>query len=302
MRIRKAVIPAAGFGTRVFPASRAVSKELFPVVGPDGVCRAAVHYGVAELAAAGVEEICIVVRPGDEIGFSVYFSPPSDRLRRRLRPEQEALSEELADLGERIRFAFQASQEGFGHAVYCAREFVGDGPFLLLLGDHVFRAPACEPSCCEQMIAVQARYGGNVTAVNRLPEAELRSFGAIAGRRLPDDPDVIDVTEFREKPEPEYARRRLRVEGLTEGEYLCHFGIHAFTPGVFEQLARMMAEGLRDRGEIQMTTAQSLLAEREPYHAYEIRGERFDLGLPEEYVRTVTAMAGDARGDSRRNP
>ena len=293
MRIRRAVIPAAGFGTRVFPASRAVSKELFPVVGPDGVCRAAMHYGVAELAAAGVEEICIVVRPGDETDFSVYFSPPSDHLHSKLRPEQEIVARELSDLGERIRFAYQTSQEGFGHAVYCAREFVGSEPFLLLLGDHLFRAPAAESSCCEQMIAVQERYGGNVTAVNRLPESQLPFFGAIAGRRLAGDPSVIEVAEFREKPAPEYARRRLRVDGLAEGEYLCHFGIHAFTPGVFEQLARIMAEGMREGGEIQMTTAQALLAEAETYHAYEIRGERFDLGLPEEYVRTVAAMAGD---------
>ena len=290
MRIRKAVIPAAGFGTRVYPASSAVKKELFPVVGPDGICRAAIHYSVAELAAAGVEDICIVTRPGDDADFRDYFSAPSHELVAKLKPEHEPISEELDSLGGLIRFAFQETQEGYGHAVYCSREFVGDEPFLLLLGDHVFRS-TCGASCCEQMIAAQERCRASVTAVNRAPEADLRFFGAIAGERAPDNPRMIRVSEFREKPEPEYARRRLRVGGLGEGEYFCHFGIHAFTPGIFEKLAQMISDSVREQGEIQMTTAQDMLAREEPYYAYEIRGERYDLGLPLEYVRSLAGMS-----------
>lgn len=295
MPLKKAVIPAAGFGTRVYPASRAVKKELFPVVGADGVCRAAIHYSVAELVAAGIEQVCVIVQPGDERDFRDYFSVPSPDLAAKLKPEHETVSDELARLGESVTFAYQEEQLGYGHAVYCARDFVEGEPFLLLLGDHVFRAPG--PTCSEQMISVQARRGGSVTAVNRLGPDQLPYFGAIAGRPVEGDPRVIRVSEFKEKPSVEYARRNLRVHGLPEDVFLCHFGMHSFSPRIFDMLERLMREGRRERGEIQLTTAQHLLAQEEPYHAYEIEGERFDLGLPREYAETVWAMAkGEGSG------
>ena len=290
MRIRKAVIPAAGFGTRVYPASKAVKKELFPVVGPDGVCRPAIQYNVDELVAAGVEQICLVVQPGDEGVFQGYFSAPSDEMLAKLKPEHAAHSQRLAELGRTIAFARQETPEGYGHAVYCAREFIGDEPFILLLGDHVFRAPP-GPSCAEQLIQVQAKYGCAVTAVCRVGADQLPHLAAIAGQRLPDDPRVIRVEEFREKPEEGYAREHLRVAGLAPGEWYGHFGMHAFTPGIFDALQHLIDNDLREGREFQLTAAQQLLATRETYYACEIAGERHDIGLPAEYVRTVQSMA-----------
>lgn len=290
MRIRKAVIPAAGFGTRLYPATRAVKKELFPVVGPDGVCRPAVQYNVEELVAAGIEEICIIVQPGDEGDFRDYFSAPSPDLLAKLKPHHAAHSANLEALGRRLCFAYQEKQEGYGHAVYCAREFVGDEPFLLLLGDHVFWTTE-GPSCSEQMLERQERYGCTVTSVCRVGSDMLPHLGAIAGEPLPEDPRMIRVTEFKEKPNLDYAARRLRVSGLAPDEFYCHFGTHAFTAGIFDQLEHLIENNIRERGEFQLTMAQHLLLQHEPYYAYEIIGERYDIGLPNEYVRTVRLIA-----------
>ena len=290
MRIKKAVIPAAGFGTRLYPATKAVKKELFPVVGPDGVCRPAIQYSVEELAEAGVEEICIIVQPGDGEDFKKYFSAPSPELEAKLKPHHRTYSDYLDALGKRICFAYQVKQEGYGHAVYCAREFVGDQPFLLLLGDHVYWTTE-GPSCSEQMIGLQERFGCSITAVCRVTSELLPHLGAIAGDPLPDNALLIQVREFKEKPNLDYAQKHLRVPGLAEDEYYCHFGMHAFTPGIFEELEYLIRNNIRDRSEYQLTAAQHRLVQRESYLAYEITGERYDIGLPQEYARTVRLLA-----------
>ncbi|MBN1131146.1 MAG: hypothetical protein JXA71_19305, partial [Chitinispirillaceae bacterium] len=124
-RVRKAIVPAAGLGTRHFPASHAVKKELFPVVGPDGIARALIHYHLVELVAAGIEDLCIIVQPGDDSAIRAYLAGPDDDYLRRLEkyPElhREALS--LRELAKRVTFAVQHEQEGYGHAVYQTKAF-----------------------------------------------------------------------------------------------------------------------------------------------------------------------------------
>jgi UTP--glucose-1-phosphate uridylyltransferase len=122
----------------------------------------------------------------------------------------------------------------------------------------------------------------------------LPHLGAIAGEPVPDDHRVIRVTEFKEKPNLDYAQRHLRVPGLAPDEYYCHFGIHAFTPRIFDKLEYLIRRNIRERNEFQLTAAQDLLAREEEYYAYEIVGERYDIGLPQEYVRTIRLMARPA--------
>src|SRR5580658_6709728 len=122
-RIRKAVVPAAGLGSRHFPASHAVKKELFPVIGSDGINRALVHYHLRDLAAAGMEEICLIVQPGDDGPIRDYLNGPDDEYLKRLRkyPALENEAVEMRSLAKRIRFVVQQEQEGYGHAVFQAK-------------------------------------------------------------------------------------------------------------------------------------------------------------------------------------
>jgi UTP--glucose-1-phosphate uridylyltransferase len=288
-RIRKAVIPAAGLGTRHFPASHAVMKELFPVVGRDGINRALLHHHLIELEAAGLDDVCIIVRPGDEAAVRRYFAGPGDAYLKRLE-KYPALLEEARRMGvwaDRLRFCVQETQEGFGHAVFQSRDFAAGEPVLLCLGDHLFRGAPDSP----HLSLVNAAEGGGgrtVSAVNRIGPADLAGYGTIAGRRRPGQPELIEVDLIIEKPDLAAARSRLRVDGLADDEFLGWFGMHALGASIYDVLERMIRDNRRDGGEFQLTRAQELQRQAEGYLALEIkRAKRFDFGVPDDYVRAV---------------
>jgi UTP--glucose-1-phosphate uridylyltransferase len=290
--IRKAVVPAAGLGTRHFPASHAVMKELFPVVGPDGINRALIHYHLIELAAAGIEEICIIVQPGDDVTIRRYFEGPGDAYLKRL-AKYPALLEEAQRMRtwvDRLHFREQKTQEGYGHAVFQTSDFAAGEPVLLCLGDHLFRGAPDSPHIALVRAAEQAG-GKSVSAVNRIGPAELRGFGTIAGRRRTGQPELIDVDLIIEKPDIATARDRLRVDGLGDDEFLGWFGMHVLAPSIYDVLARMIRDNVRDGGEFQLTRAQELQRQADGYLALEItRGRRFDFGIPDDFVTALQAF------------
>ena len=293
-RVRKAVIPVAGYGTRLFPATRAVKKELFPVVDGSGLAKPLIQVIIEEAVESGVEEVCLVVQPGDDRAFRDYFEgglPPD--LREKLNGKDWALEESrrIDELAGRISYVEQTTQDGYGHAVYCAHEWVGREPFLLMLGDHVYVSTA-EGRCARQLCEAFERHDASISAVARTPEDQLSLFGTIGGERVEEDSRVLQVNHIKEKPEPEYAREHLRVPGLPEGEYLSWFGQHLFTPGIFDALKHHIDNDLREKGEIQLTSAQEMLRQEEgTYYAYETEGERYDIGVPAEYVRTMANLS-----------
>ncbi|MFA9406892.1 MAG: sugar phosphate nucleotidyltransferase, partial [Anaerolineales bacterium] len=151
-RVRKAVIPAAGFGTRLFPATKAAKKELFPIVDRDGIAKPAILLIVEEALHAGVEEVIIIVQEHDLEAFHSLFNEQItiENYNKLSRPFQE-YAQQILEMGHRVTFVIQHTQEGFGHAVYCARDAIGEEPFLLMLGDHLYRSSS-ERSCAEQLI------------------------------------------------------------------------------------------------------------------------------------------------------
>jgi UTP--glucose-1-phosphate uridylyltransferase len=293
MIIRKAVIPAAGLGLRMFPASQAVKKELSPVVGPDGIARALIHYHILELVEAGIEEIAFVIQPGSERELRRYFMPPAESYLRRLQ-KYPVLAQEAAKLAEaagRLHYIIQSRQEGYGHAVFQARDFSAGEPVLLLLGDHLFRG--ARESCSRLMLNIAgASPHRSISAVNRIGPQELKGYGTIAGRRTRENPLLVEVSAIVEKPEAGYARTHLRVDGLADDEFLGWFGMHVLTPSIFQILDEMIQDELRDNGEFQLTRAQEIQRRREGYLAYEMTaGRRYDFGTPQDYLESLAAFA-----------
>ena len=291
-RLRKAVIPLAGRATRLYPASASVRKGLFPLVDRDGIAKPTIQIIVEEALASGIEEVCLVVGPGEEEVYRRHFQGMSQEQRRVYSNKEWALgqSDWLGRIGERIAFAVQPRPEGYGHAVYCAREFVGDEPCLVMLGDHVYLSRR-ERRCAGQLLDVFERYACSVSAVNRVGEEALPFFGTVRGRLVPGETDVYEAEEIVEKPTAEYARAHLRAEGLSEGRYLCFFGLHAMTPGIFDRLEYAIGRGLREHGEVQLTSAQAALCQSERYLAAVVDGERYDTGVPGGLVETQLALA-----------
>ncbi len=290
--VRKAVIPIAGLGTRHFPASHAVKKELFPVVGPDGIARALFHYHLLELDASGIEEICIIVQPGEEELVRGYLRGPGRDYLKRLEKYPALLreAEQMRGFADRVRFAAQRTQEGYGHAVYQTKDFAAGEPVLLCLGDHLFRGKVGSPY--RELAQLAAISGGHsVSAVNRIGPAELKGYGTIAGTRRQDQPRLIDVSLIIEKPDVATARARLRVNDLPDDIFLGWFGMHLLAPSIYDILGEMIRDDVRDHGEFQLTRAQEIQRQREGYLAWEIEAaERFDFGVPDDFVRSVQAF------------
>jgi UTP--glucose-1-phosphate uridylyltransferase len=289
-RVRKAVVPAAGLGTRHFPASHAVKKELFPIVGPDGIARALIHYHLLELEAAGIEQICIIVQPGDEAPMRAYLDGPDEAYLKRLTkyPQLADEAKHLKQLARRVTFAVQHQQEGYGHAVFQTRAFAAGEMVLLCLGDHLFRGHPISPY--RELADMSVRCGGrSVSAVNRIGPEELKGYGTIAGKRRADDPRLIDVSLIIEKPDVSMARQKLRVDNLEDDVFLGWFGMHLLSPSIYDVLAEMIRDNVRDNGEFQLTRAQEIQRQREGYLALEMTSgaRRFDFGTPDDFVASV---------------
>jgi len=290
--IRKAVIPIAGLGTRHFPASHAVKKELFPVVGPDGIARALFHYHLLELEAAGIEQICIITQPGEDAVVKNYLRGPDDNYLKRLAKYPALLQEAEAMRGfaQRVSFAVQHQQEGYGHAVYQTKDFAAGEMVLLGLGDHLFRGKPVSPYR-ELADMAEVSGGKSVSAVNRISAGELKGYGTIAGRRRTENPRLIDISLIIEKPAVAVAKEKLHVDGLPPETWLGWFGMHLLAPSIYDILGEMIQDNIRDNGEFQLTRAQEIQRQRHGYLALEMTGaQRFDFGIPDDFVASVQAF------------
>ncbi len=285
-KVRRAVIPAAGFGTRLFPASKATKKELFPIIDRDGVAKPAILLIVEEALEAGIEEVIVIVQEGDLKDFESFFNVQVTIENYNKLPRQfQEYAQRILEIGRRVRFVVQRTQEGFGHAVYTAREAVGDEPFLLMLGDHLYRSNG-EKSCAQQLIEAYQQHGTSVIGLRRTSEDAIANFGTVAGVWI-EDQLVLNITEFAEKPTVDYARTNLRVPGLPEGEYLTVFGQYIIKPQIFDYLEEHIRHNVRERGEFQLTSALDRLRQEDGFLGLMIDGRRFDIGLPEYYLETL---------------
>ena len=257
MKIRKAVIPAAGLGTRFLPATRTVPKVMIPVLD-----RPAIHYVVEEAAQAGIERIILVVSPGQEsIGDYFHRSPDlEDALRRRGHNAMLKLMIDISDMAE-IRCVFQEQQLGLGHAVLSARSEIGDEPFAVFLPDDLIWSDA--PTIA-RMIEIFSEYQGSVVAVKEVPDEAVPRLGIIDPRRI--DGTVSRVVGMVEKPSLGEAPSNLAI-----------IGRYVLPPAVFSALEKVRPGAL---GEIQLTDALVMLLSTQEAYAYRFPGVHFDVGTP----------------------
>jgi len=290
-RVRKAVVPAAGYGTRLFPATKAVKKELFPVVDATGRAKPVILAIVEEALSAGIEQVCIVVQRDDQRLFEEIFrSPPPIQHYNKLPQDDQRYSDYLMDIGRRITFLPQDIQEGFGHAVHCAAEWVGDEPFLLLLGDHLYSSNT-DKSCAAQLLDVYEQERRSVLGLMQTPGTDVRHFGCVSGA-WKHGSEILEITEFSEKPDLEYARKHLRVEGLSNDTFLTVFGQYVLTPIVFGFLEEHIRMDIRERGEFQLTSCLERVRKEEGFSGIVVSGSRYDIGHPEAYRATLAKYRG----------
>ncbi|MCC5628067.1 UTP--glucose-1-phosphate uridylyltransferase [Nostoc sphaeroides CHAB 2801] len=285
-KVRKAVIPVAGFGTRLFPATKVVKKELFPIIDRDGRAKPVILAIIEEAISAGITEVGIVVQPDDKEIFEDFLkNPPKKELLNKLSPQNQEYSRYLEDLGSKITILLQEEQLGYGHAVFCAKDWLQDEPFLLMLGDHIY-ASDIDKSCASQLLDVYEQVNQSVVSLTTTPAENLHTSGCVTGV-WQEFNAILEVTQLYEKPTIDYAQQHLRVQGMVENEFLCIFGLYLLTPKIFDFLAEHINQNFRERGEFQLTSCLDRLCQEEGMRGYVVKGKCFDTGLPDAYRQTM---------------
>lgn len=260
MIIRKAVITAAGRSHRALPLQTLVDR--------DGQCRSCLEILVTEALESGIDEVCLVVAPGDAAKY-------------------EAAAGTLAP---KLRFVEQTEQLGYGDALLRARGFVDGDPFLHMISDHLYLSVAGQ-RCAKQLIETATRENCSVSAVQPTRESLLPHYGTIGGRRVFGQEGLYEIEKVIEKPTPTEAEQSLIVPGLRAGHYLCFFGMHVLTPTVMAALAELPP---RPAGKpLTLSDAIAHLATRERFLAQEVKGTRYNIGIKFGLLYAQLALALD---------
>lgn len=285
-RIKRAIIPIAGFGTRLYPATRGIKKAFMPLVDKDGLLKPALLILLEQLDEAGIEDVCLVIGPDEQAEYENFFRPMAEEHIQKLSSEKREYEEKIVRIGKRIIYVCQKERLGFGHAVYQCKEFTKGEPVLLLLGDMVYKSFE-EKNCMEQMVDAYEKYGKTMVSIHKIPVEEAEHYGILYGQWEDKQETLMKVECMKEKPGLDYANEYLKVHSAKKGDG-CYavFGQYILTSAVFEELRKNIEAGSYSKGEIQLTDALEAVREKEGMYAYEINGKSFDTGLPEIYRQT----------------
>ena len=291
--VRKAIIPVAGFGTRLYPATRCLKKDFFPIPCPDGMVRPVILILLEELIQSGIEDICLVLGSDEErqLYRDFFERPLSSEHFNKLNAESQEYENRILDIGKHLHYVTQKEKRGFGHAVYQAAGFAKGEPVLLMLGDTLSRSLTNKP-CALQLIEAYERYNKLLLGVYPVPLSTVSHFGIMSGVWEDKDERVLRVKTFVEKPKASYAEEFLGVKNKAgDKEYCSVFGQYILTPEVFMQLREDIAEadaaGDKTK-EIELTSALEAVRSRSGMIGLRLKGLRYDMGNPAALVETVT--------------
>lgn len=268
MRVRKAIIPAAGLGTRFLPATKALPKEMLPIVD-----KPTIQYIIEEAIASGIEDVMIITGRGKR-AIEDHFDK-SYELEEELKKKGETkLLEIIKDISNHINVYYirQKEAKGLGHAINCAKTFIGDEPFAVLLGDDVVDS---EVPCLKQMIEIFDKYQTSIVGVQHVPYTETSKYGIVSCKAVSDR--IFKVDNLVEKPAIDKAPSDIAI-----------LGRYIITPGIFECIANTQPGS---GGEIQLTDALRGLIAKEDMYAYDFVGRRYDVGNKMGFLEATVEFA-----------
>ncbi len=260
MDIRKALITAAGKNQRTLPLQSLVDR--------DGVTKTALAIIIEEILRAGIEQIGVVISPGDEPAYRAAAGAHAARL----------------------HFIEQSAPLGYAHAIHSAAAFCENDPFLLLVGDHLYLS-ATEKGCAQQLVEIARTENCAVSAVQSTHESKLPYYGAVGGQLVNAAQRLYQIDAVLEKPTPTEAEQKLDVPGLRAGYYLCFFGMHVLTPAVQRILGELLNAAKGHESSVHFRAALARLAAQERYLACELDGRRYDFGVKYGLLTAQLALA-----------
>jgi len=306
------LIPTASYGQNLFQASKGASAALFPNVDIDGYAKPAILILVEEAINAEIEEIYIIVSEHDKISFEnlFYNEVPIDQYHK-LNPQLQMYCQQIIQMGRKIKLIEQHQQEGLGHAVYLANNYTKGEPFLLMLGDHLYRSNIENQSCVQQLI--NEYKGINLIGLRPTLSSQIHSYGTVTGQWIFNTDEIknenqnnenqnnenkiianrINITEIVEKPDVEYAKKHLKMMDMDNDMYLTVFGLYILESSrLMEILENDIKSNRRKNGLFQLTTALDTLRKEQELRGYIIDGKRFDIGAsPQSYQITLAQFS-----------
>lgn len=288
--IRKAIIPVAGFGTRLYPQTRYLKKGFFPVVDKDNQVKPVILVLIEECLAAGIEDICLVIGDEDERQtYKDFFETRlSDECLSKLPNDKLRYEEHILEVGKKLHYVYQTEKKGFGDAVYRCVDFVGNEPVLLLLGDTLYQSNT-NKCCALQFIETYEKYNQAMVSVHEIPLEKVSYYGIISGNWVDSKETVMQMTNITEKPTVSYAEEYLGVgSSKLPKKYFSVFGQYILTPDVFAQLKENIDNNVvSSKGEIELTTALEQVRSKHGLMGVLLDGKMFDMGVPDEMRNTL---------------
>lgn len=282
-QIKKAIIPVAGFGTRLYPISRAIRKAFMPI-NDHNVMKPIILKLVEELDACGIEEICLVIGQNDQELFDSFFKKSlQDEHLERLDAKTKEYEFNILRIGEKIKYIVQEEQKGFGHAIYLCREFAQNEPVLMILGDTYYTSLGSE-SCMEQMLNYYDEVHKNIIAIGEIETAEIENVGILTGQWDDQEKTRMTVKKLVEKPKLEYAEEHLRME---DGKCYGNFGMWIINHYIFDQLEENIKNRITSKNEYQFVDAIAQVVNDIAIKALKIKGKSHDVGNIESYQKTL---------------
>jgi UTP-glucose-1-phosphate uridylyltransferase len=285
-RVHKAIIPVAGFGTRLYPATRSVKKEFMPIVDSDGLTKPIILILLEQLYESGINEICLVV--GDESDIDMYkkfFEQSLSEVHlQKLPVNMREYEHKILQIGKMLTFRIQKERKGFGHAVYQCRDFIGGEPVLLLLGDTIYRSANNSP-CSLQMIEAFEKVNKPLVSIHEIPINQVDYYGVLSGTWENKSETLMNVTHFAEKPSKQFAEDFLFTKHDNKNKYFSVFGQYILTPEIFDALESNINSNITEikSGEFGITEALSSQIANNNLMGVVLKGSMFDIGNSAAY-------------------
>jgi len=283
-KIRKAIIPIAGYGTRMYPMTRWIKKEMLPLIDKDGLVKPALLILLEQLNEAGIEEICLVVGAEDDIQYyqNIFKTPIIEDNLKKLSESMKSYEQSIQKIGNKINYRIQKERLGFGHAVYQCRDFCDGEPALLLLGDTIYASNE-KRNCAQQLIEIYNDLEKPLIAIHKIPLQQVNLYGILSGNWLDESRSLLEITSFTEKPDLSYAKEHLfMLDSENNTEYYSVFGQYIINQELFNILGNNINKERTSQSEIDMTDSLKQFIGK-GLTGVVLNGTMYDIGNPSSY-------------------
>lgn len=287
-RIYKAIIPVAGYGTRLFPYTKVAKKEFLPIIDKDGMVKPSILVLLEQLYDSNIEDIYLII--GKEEEKNAYHNLfRNSTLPKNIIESNNKIKDynlKLSLIEEKIKFVIQEERRGLGHAVYQCKNYCDSESVLMLLGDTIYRSNS-ERTCSTQIIEANDEIDQTMISIHEIPLAKVENYGIVTGEWLDNSQTKMRVTRCVEKPSVEYAREYLSVKKNGKKCYFSMFGQYILKPDVFNILAQNIKANANCQEEVGITDALNIVAQKDVLIGVVLNGEMYDIGNPDEYVNSI---------------